>query len=99
MKFSFIALALITSVSAHAKIIGKAPNQQGGYIVLTDEVCKFKGQTHYRLYKAYTLTEDGTSRDGCWMTNDDKTIIEVAWEDAGGQLSRYPSKLFANTVK
>jgi hypothetical protein len=89
MKKLFIALFFIGSV--HAKGVAWMPNQAGGKIVLTDEVCKDnKGKVYKALNKLYMYTEAGYTQEGCFYISDE--TVKTIWSD--GNEMRYPIENF-----
>jgi hypothetical protein len=93
MKKLIIAVALCASTLAHAEVIATTPNNDGGKIVLTNEVCTDNGKTYKSLYSGYTYTTTGSTMNGCWTIEDDN--IHFIYTD--GAQYRYPSSRF--TVK
>jgi hypothetical protein len=76
---------------AYGAVIATLPNQAGGKIVLTDEVCKYQGKTYNHLLKAYFYTNEGLTGDGCWALEDE--TITIVWKD-NGTTRRYPAQNF-----
>ena len=94
MKKLLIALALLPAV-ALADVVATMPNQAGGKIVITDEVCKHQGKTYETLRRAYNYGSDGNTGDGCWYL-DDETVV-IVWKLMNGEAStrRYPAENFS----
>jgi len=89
MKRLLIALCFIGSVQA--KDIAWMPNQAGGRIVLTDEVCKDgQGKIYKGLNRIFLYSETGLTMDGCFYVRGD--IVDVVWES--GDKRRYPVNSF-----
>lgn len=78
-------LSVLTSVKADT--FATLPNNAGGKIVLTDEVCKHNGQIFDKINRAYNYGTSGYSSEGCWST-EGETIV-VYWIDTN-QKMRYP---------
>jgi len=90
MKY-IIALLLTLGVhTAHAEAIAKSENEGGGYIVLTNEVCKVQGKTYSELRRVYSYTQSGLTQEGCFML-EDETVL-VVWES--GNKRRYAASGF-----
>lgn len=91
-----ITVLLLSLLSAHAsaETIATMPNQGGGKIVLTNEVCKLENKTYDTLRRAYNYTTEGYSSEGCYYV-EDETVL-VIWKGANGQPSkmRYPAENF-----
>lgn len=95
MKKIAVLLALYLSVltSARAEAIASMPNEGGGEIVLTNEVCVSNGKTFEGLRKLYYYTSTGDTGKGCYYYADD--LIHAIWES--GNEKKYPANRF--TVK
>lgn len=93
MKKMLVSLGLLLSVSiaVKAETIATQPNQAGGKIVLTDQVCKYDGQVFDKLNRAYNYGSAGYTSEGCWSI-EDETVI-VYWIDTN-QKMRYPITAF-----
>lgn len=92
MKKMLVLLALLSaSIAVKAETIATQPNQAGGKIVLTDQVCKHDGQVFDKLNRAYNYGSAGYTSEGCWGI-EDETII-VYWIDTN-QKMRYPVTAF-----
>jgi hypothetical protein len=98
MKKLLIALLVVSGV-ASAETVATLPNQAGGKIVLTDEVCKdpATGEIYTALRRSYNYSSSGGTSEGCW-TLEDETIV-VVWINSNGSRdrSRYPLSNF--TIK
>lgn len=79
------------TASVKAATVATQPNQAGGKIVLTDDVCKHGGKTYSNLNRAYNYGSAGYTSEGCW-TIEDETVI-VYWIDSD-QKMRYPISAF-----
>lgn len=94
MKKMLVSLGLLLSVSiaVRAEVIATQPNQAGGKIVLTDEVCKdSNGRVYDKINRAYNYGSAGYTSEGCWSV-EDETVI-VYWIDTN-QKMRYPITAF-----
>jgi hypothetical protein len=85
-----VVLALTATVS-NAETVATQPNQAGGKIVLTDQICKYDGQVFDKLNRAYNYGSAGYTSEGCWGI-EDETVI-VYWIDTN-QKMRYPVSAF-----
>jgi hypothetical protein len=74
-----------------AETVATQPNQAGGKIVLTDEICKHNGKTYDNLNRAYNYGSAGYTSEGCWVV-EDETVI-VYWIDTDKKM-RYPVSAF-----
>jgi len=89
MKKLLIALCFIGSVQA--KDIASMPNQAGGKVVLTDEVCKDRqGKVYKGLNRMFLYSETGLTMDGCFYVRGE--VIDAIWDD--GVKMRYPVNNF-----
>lgn len=89
----FLILFLMFATSAKAGAIASMPNEGGGKIVLTDEVCKNAGKTYNKLSRAYNYTTSGHGSEGCFYI-EDETVV-VIWDTAAGvRQMRYPAENF-----
>jgi hypothetical protein len=84
-----VSLSVHTAV--RAEVIATQPNQAGGKIVLTDEVCKHNGQVYSNINRAYNYGSAGYTSEGCWGI-EDETVV-VFWLD-NNQKMRYPITAF-----
>jgi hypothetical protein len=83
---------------AQAEAIATMPNEGGGKIVLTDEVCKNDGKTYSKLNRAYNYTTAGYSNEGCFYV-EGETVV-VIWDTSNGaRQMRYPAENFTMTKK
>lgn len=90
MRGLLILLCFIGSVQA--KDIAWMPNQAGGRVVLTDEVCKdSKGKTYQGLNRMFLYSETGLTLDGCFYVRGD--VVDAVWDD--GVKMRYPTSNFS----
>jgi hypothetical protein len=99
MKLKHIALVtFMLPTLAFADAIATMPNEGGGKIVLTDEVCKSEGKTYSKLGRAYSYTTTGHNSEGCFYV-EDETVV-VIWNTANGMKQmRYPVDNFALSKK
>lgn len=78
---------------AFAETIASMPNQGGGKIVLTNEVCEMNGKTYSKLSRAYNYTSEGYGSEGCFFV-EDETVV-VVWNMSGtAKRMRYPAENF-----
>jgi len=82
MKFLFILFALI-SLQVNAKAIGELPNNSGGKIIFTDDVCQY----HPAARRVYSYSGTGNTMEGCWFIEDETVVVR--YEDIK-QPYRYP---------
>lgn len=90
-----IMVLLLSLLSAHASAdtIASMPNQGGGKIVLTNEVCKVDGKTYSKLSRAYNYTSEGYGNEGCFYI-EDETVV-VIWDQGNkAKQMRYPAENF-----
>jgi hypothetical protein len=88
-----LATLLFVPMLAQADAIATMPNEGGGKIVLTDEVCKNGGKTYSALSRAYNYTTSGHGSEGCFFI-EDETVV-VIWDTAAGvRRMRYPAENF-----
>jgi hypothetical protein len=88
-----LILLLAFMPTAKAAAIATMPNEGGGKIVLTDEVCKNDGKTYNKLNRAYNYTTAGHGSEGCFYI-EDETVV-VIWDTAAGvRKMRYPAENF-----
>ena len=76
MRNAAVLLALICSTSINAQTL-KMNNEAGGQIVLTQEECRYGGESFAPLLRAYGFSSDGTSLRACWKYQDG--LIHVIW--------------------
>ena len=90
--FGIFFVAYITH--SYGATIATMPNEGGGKIVLTDEVCRHDGKTYDKLNRAYNYTTSGHGSEGCYFV-EDETVV-VIWSLASGpQRMRYPIQNFS----
>jgi hypothetical protein len=90
MKY-IIALLLTLGVNTtQAEAIAQSPNEGGGFIVLTNEVCVVNKKTFSELRRVYSYTQSGLTQEGCFMLEDDTVV--VVWES--GNKRRYSASGF-----
>ena len=85
------AVLALTATLANAETVATQPNQAGGKIVLTDQICKYDNQVFDKLNRAYNYGSAGYTSEGCWAI-EDETVI-VYWIDTN-QKMRYPVSAF-----
>lgn len=76
---------------AQAEAIASMPNEGGGFIVLTDDQCKFEGKVYKGLNRLYSYTTQGHNFEGCYGVEDD-TVVAI-WNHNGSKM-RYPISAF-----
>lgn len=89
----FLMVLLLFTSNAKAEAIATMPNEGGGKIVLTDEVCKNGGKTYSALSRAYNYTTSGHSSEGCFFI-EDETVVVIWDTSAGVRRMRYPAENF-----
>lgn len=88
MKYLIGIMLVVMSLGVQAGAVATMPNNAGGKIVLTDEVCKVNNKTYDTLRRAYLYTEAGYTTEGCY-TLEDETIVAVWNINGEGQKMRY----------
>lgn len=93
MKKMLVSLGLLLSVATNveAETVATQPNQAGGKIVLTDQICKYDGQVFSNLNRAYNYGSAGYTSEGCWGIEDETVVVH--WIDTN-QRMRYPITAF-----
>jgi hypothetical protein len=86
-----ILVGFVQEVSAEA--IATMPNEGGGKIVLTDEVCRHEGKVYEKLSRAYNYTTSGYGSEGCFFI-EDETVVVVWATSSGAKRMRYPAENF-----
>ena len=81
------------SKDCNAETIASMPNQGGGKIVLTNEVCKSGGKTYSNLSRAYNYTSEGYGSEGCFYV-EDETVVVIWNQSTGPKQMRYPAENF-----
>jgi hypothetical protein len=90
--FAAFLMAFVTWT--YAATIATMPNEGGGKIVLTDEICRHEGKTYDKLNRAYNYTTSGHGSEGCYFV-EDETVV-VIWSLASGpKRMRYPIENFS----
>lgn len=92
MKNLLWGLLLVVGV-CNADTIASMPNQGGGKIVLTNEVCKYEGKTYSKLSRAYNYTSEGHTSEGCFYI-EDETVVVIWKQSSGAKQMRYPAENF-----
>lgn len=90
MKKIIATLLLAVSINVQAEAIAQAQNEGGGFIVLTNEVCKAGNKTFPELRRVYSYTGSGLTQEGCFAL-EDETVV-VVWET--GTKRRYHASGF-----
>jgi hypothetical protein len=91
MKHLLVVLLLTIGVNtAQAEAIAQSPNEGGGFIVLTNEICTVGKKTFDSLRRVYSYTQRGDTQEGCYGLEDDTVI--VVWES--GNKKRYSANGF-----
>jgi hypothetical protein len=88
-----LILLLFVPTLTFAGAIATMPNEGGGKIVLTDEVCKIDSKTYNKLNRAYNYTTSGHSSEGCFYV-EDETVVVIWDTSAGVRRMRYPAENF-----
>jgi hypothetical protein len=88
---------LLAPSLAQAEAIATMPNEGGGFIVLTDDPCKYEGKVYKKLNRLYSYTAQGNNADGCYGIEDD-TVVAI-WYTNGVDKRRYPISSFTLTPK
>jgi hypothetical protein len=89
MKKYLLALCFVSSLS-FAKSLAWMPNQAGGKIIITDEICQSNGKTFKSLNRAFLYTQSGFTLEGCFYIEEE--LISVVWSD--GTQMKYEIKNF-----
>ena len=95
MKKTLGLLLLLLSAHVSAEMIAYLPNQAGGRIVLTDEICvdPVTKERYDSLKRAYNYGSSGNTSEGCFTIEDDSVV--VIWVNSSGRSkSRYPLENF-----
>jgi len=93
MMRKWLGCLLFVPTLAFAAAIASMPNEGGGKIVLTDDICKVDGKVYNKLHRAYNYTTSGHSSEGCFYV-EDETVV-VIWNSAiGVRTMRYPLENF-----
>ena len=82
-----LAVMLFVPMLAHAEVIATMPNEGGGFIVFTDDQCKYEGKVYKGLNRLYSYTTQGHNFEGCYGVEDD-TVVAI-WNHNGSKM-RYP---------
>lgn len=90
-----ILVGFVQEVKAEA--IATMPNEGGGFIVLTDDVCKHEGKVYKALNRLYSYTARGTNAEGCYGI-EDETVVAI-WYTDGVDKRRYPASAFTLVKK
>jgi hypothetical protein len=90
MKKLLLAIMLLLSLNAEAKVIAELANNGNGLIVITNEKCKSStGMV------AYIQIPNFPTLLGCWTYDDD--FVHIMWSD--GDLRLYPMNLWTMKEK
>ena len=90
MKILVVLLLMLGVTTAQAEAIAQSPNEGGGFIVLTNQVCKVNNKTFPELRRVYSFTQSGLTQEGCYGI-EDETVV-VVWES--GNKRRYAASGF-----
>ena len=93
--FLLLFFGVIYVQQSKAEAIAQMPNEGGGYIVLTDDVCKHEGKVYKALNRIYSYTQQGYNNEGCYGV-EDETIVAI-WKN--GTKMRYPISAFISVKK
>ena len=83
MKRLLICLTALLSFSAWAEPIGFIPNEAGGQIIFTSEVCTLRGERFPELKRVFTFTRSGQTVEGCYYYDTRTYLVMVTWADNG----------------
>jgi hypothetical protein len=89
----WLGCLLFVPTLAFAAAIASMPNEGGGKIVLTDDVCKHEGKTYSKLNRAYNYTTSGHGGEGCFYV-EDETVVVIWNTSTGSRQMRYPLENF-----
>jgi hypothetical protein len=89
----WLGCLLFVPTLAFAAAIASMPNEGGGKIVLTDDICKVDGKVYNKLNRAYNYTTSGHSSEGCFYV-EDETVVVVWNTTVGVRTMRYPLENF-----
>lgn len=83
---------LFVPLLAQAEAIATMPNEGGGKVVLTDDVCKHEGVVYKSLNRIYSYTAKGYNFEGCYGI-EDETVVAI-WHTSTIDKMRYPLSSF-----
>ena len=89
----WLGCLLFVPILASAASIATMPNEGGGKIVLTDDICKVDGKVYNKLNRAYNYTTSGHSSEGCFYV-EDETVVVIWNTSVGVRTMRYPAENF-----
>jgi hypothetical protein len=89
----WLSCLLFVPILASAASIASMPNEGGGKIVLTDDICRHEGKTYSKLNRAYNYTTSGHSSEGCFYV-EDETVVVIWNTSVGVRTMRYPLENF-----
>jgi hypothetical protein len=89
----WLGCLLFVPTLAFAAAIASMPNEGGGKIVLTDDICKVDGKVYNKLNRAYNYTTSGHSSEGCFYV-EDETVVVIWNTSVGVRTMRYPAENF-----
>ena len=89
MKRLLIALTAALSFWVQAEPIGYIPNEAGGQIIFTSEICQFKGENYIELRRVFSFNRSGGVLEGCYYFDRRTDLLMVVWAD-GGDRSVFP---------
>ena len=89
----WLGCLLFVPILASAASIATMPNEGGGKIVLTDDICKVDGKVYNKLNRAYNYTTSGHSSEGCFYV-EDETVVVIWNSSIGVRTMRYPLENF-----
>jgi hypothetical protein len=89
MKRLLIALTAALTFAAQAEPLAYIPNQGGGQIVFTSQVCVNNGKRLESLRRVFTFTRSGDMVEGCYYYDEVSKLLMVKWRD-NGQQSVFP---------
>jgi hypothetical protein len=92
MKKLILTICLTAlSLAAKAEPIGYIPNDAGGQIVFTTEVCRYLGESFPELKRVFTFMRNGRTVEGCYYYESRTELLMVRWSD-NGERSVFPLK-------
>ena len=98
MMRKLLCCLLFIPTLAFADAIASMPNEGGGKIVLTDDICKVDGKIYNKLNRAYNYSTSGYGSEGCFYV-EDETVVVIWNLSTGAKQMRYPIENFTLTKK
>lgn len=75
MKKALLLVALLGSIGVANAESWSMNNRDGGKIVLTSDVCVYKGTTYKNLNNSYSYGSDSEVINGCWKMRDGNVFV------------------------